>query len=116
MTAAPDEAAKGEMICEREFLALVGGEGFPLLVQWMKPAHDKRRTDDECAPWRCDYVIHWPGQPAHRRHAMGVDSTQALVLALSIVETELQTGPWPVRWFDDRKSLGLPLLEMPSRD
>jgi len=116
MTAAPDEAATGEVICEREFLALIGGEGFPLLVQWMKPAHDKRRTDDESAPWRCDYVIHWPGQPAHRRYAMGVDSTQALVLALSIVETELLTGPWPVRWFEDMKSLGLPLLETPSRD
>ena len=116
MTAAPDEAATGEVICEREFLALIGGEGFPLLVQWMKPAHDKRRTDDESAPWRCDYVIHWPDQPARRRYAMGVDSTQALILALSIVETELQTGPWPVRWFDDIKSLGLPVLEMPSRD
>jgi hypothetical protein len=116
MTAAPDEAAKGEVICEREFLALNGGEGFPLLVQWMKPEPDQRRPNDQHTHWRCDYVIHWPGQPAHRRYAMGVDSTQALVLALSIVETELLTGPWPVRWFEDMKSLGLPLLEMPSLD
>ena len=103
-----------DVVCEREFKALIGGDAVPFPVQWMKPKPDPRRPNDDNVHWRCDYVIHWPDQPKCRRYAMGVDSTQALILALSIVETELRTGPWPVCWFDELTFLGLPVLEVPA--
>ena len=94
---------KDDVICEREFVALIGDNKRPFLVQWMQPQSDQNG-------WRCDYVINWPERPVRRKYAMGVDSVQALILALSIVETELQNGHWPVEWFDGQSGLGLPVL------
>lgn len=98
-----------QVICEREYTAMVDGEAFPLLVQWTKPVSDR-------GDWRCDYSINWPDRPVRRSHAMGVDSTQALVLALFLVGTELETGPCPVRWLDGLSGLGLPGIEPPITD
>ena len=96
----------GEVICEREFNTVLDGEPVPILVQWMKPRPDGR-------DWRCDYSIAWPTRPMRRGYAMGVDSTQALVLALSMASAELEFGDWPVRWFDT--DLGLPTSISPER-
>lgn len=101
----------GEVICEREFTSLIGGERFPFLVHWMKPEPDRPVSSGQHVSWRRDYIINWPDQPARRRYAMCVDSTQALILALSVVESELRDATWPVHWFDDTVSLGLPALE-----
>ncbi|WP_332676548.1 DUF6968 family protein [Brevundimonas sp.] len=93
-----------DVVCEREFNTVIDGEVVPILVQWMKPTH-------EGLHWRCDYSIAWPDRPVRRFHAMGVDSAQALILALYMVRAELETAPSPVRWFDNEADLGLPAFE-----
>lgn len=98
------------VVCEREFNAIIDGESFPFSVEWMQPAPDQN-------DWRCELVIHWPTGPA-MSYAVGVDSTQALILAFYRAQTLLETGPWPVRWFDHPPgSLGLPGFDLapPSR-
>ena len=94
--------SEGAIICEREFSTVFDGVEHPFVVQWMRPAPDQN-------DWRCEFVIHWPTGPAVRSYAMGVDSTQALVLALHNAQTRLETSPWSVRWFDHPPGeLGLP--------
>jgi hypothetical protein len=38
--------------------------------------------------WRCEYQVEWPGS-VKARYAMGVDSWQALALAMQSVATEI---------------------------
>lgn len=83
-----------EVICEREFNTVIDGEAFPVLAQWMKPAPDG-------SAWRCAYALTWPDGTVRRRSSMGVDSTQALMLAFHAVSADLELAPWPVRWFDN---------------
>lgn len=91
-----------EVICEREFNTVIDGEGFPVLVRWMKPEADG-------SSWRSEYSITWPTGLVRRRSAMGVDSTQALMLAFHAVSADLELADWPVRWFDNEPGdLGLP--------
>jgi len=98
-----------EVVSEREFNTAIDGAAVPILVQWMKPQPD---GDD----WRCEYLIAWPDRPVRRGYAMGVDSAQALILALSKSSTELEFGAWPVRWFDNEvNDLGLPNSAGPDR-
>ena len=92
------------MVCEREYNTTINGEVRPILVQWMQPRPDEHH-------WRCDFTIAWPEGPERHSYAMGVDSAQALILALFTAGSELQTGRWPVQWFDDPVNvLGLPEL------
>lgn len=93
-----------DVVCERKFHTTVDGEILPILVQWMKPTTDGLH-------WCCDYSIAWPDRPVRRFHAMGVDSAQALILALHMVSAELETASSPVRWFDNEADLGLPAFE-----
>ena len=95
-----------EVICEREFKTVFDGDPVPILVQWMKPRPDGR-------DWRCDYSIAWPDRPLRRGYGIGVDSAQALLLAFSCVSAELESGAWPVQWFDS--DLGLPSSIGPGR-
>lgn len=92
----------GQAICERELNTVIDGEAFPIFVQWMKPTPDG-------SSWRCECVIAWPDGSLQRSYAMGVDSTQALILAFHRVSSVLELAPWPVRWFDNEEDdLGLP--------
>lgn len=91
-----------EVICEREFNTVVDGEAFPVFVRWMKPTSDR-------SSWRCDCEITWPDGLVSRSYAMGVDSTQALILAFHRISSVLELAPWPVRWFDNEPDdLGIP--------
>ena len=42
--------------------------------------------------WRCNYELEWPGFQ-QRHHTMGVDSYQALLLALQTVPTMIAVSP-----------------------
>lgn len=62
--------------------------------------------------WSCAYEVDWPEAP-RRNAALGVDSMQALVLALQMLGAELHAGR-PVQiqsleWLGTDGSLGLPL-------
>ena len=96
------------VVCEREFNTVVDGEAFPFVVRWMQPTPDQ-------SDWRCEYSITWPDGSVRQGYAMGVDSTQALILAFHTVSTDLELAPWPVRWFDnDVNDLGLPGFRDPE--
>jgi hypothetical protein len=51
----------------------------------------KPRSDGD--DFRCDYEIVWPDGQARRFYAMGVDSVQALLLAMSNAHADLLTSP-----------------------
>lgn len=82
-----------EVIATREF---TDAEGRPATLLIHKPEQDGERAD-----WRCAVTIVTP----HREHTvsgMGVDSVQALVLALGVAKTLtsfLSEAEGPFRWF-----------------
>ena len=41
------------------------------------------------ADWRCEYEIAWPAAPQRRSYAMGVDSFQAIQLAMFKISTDV---------------------------
>jgi hypothetical protein len=90
-----------EPICERRFTAIVDGEETPATVRWMKPHPDGN-------DWRCEWTLTLgAGAPRHK-YAMGVDSTQALVLAFAYALAVLATYEHRVFWFEPDDDLGLP--------
>ena len=91
-----------EVVCEREFNTVIDGQTTPFHVRWMKPAPDR-------TAWRCDYTIAWPRRPMRRRSAIGVDSTQALLLAMKPVAGELYDAEPQVFWWEPDDILGLPV-------
>ncbi len=93
----------GDVVCEREFNTVIDGQTFPVLVQWMKPAADGPH-------WRCEYSIAWPHGSVRQRYAMGVDSTQALLLAMKGASGELYDAKPQVFWWDPDDVLDLPIL------
>lgn len=64
------------------------------------------------ANWSCVYEIEWPDL-TRRNTALGVDSMQALILALQMVGAELYAGRpsqiLTLDWLSDDGSLGFPL-------
>ena len=93
-----------EVVCEREFNMVIDGQTTPFHVRWMKPAPDR-------TAWRCDYTIAWPDRPMRRRSAIGVDSTQALLLAIKVAAAELYDAEPQVFWWDPDDVLDLPILD-----
>ena len=97
-----------EVVCEREFNTVIDGESLPILAQLMKPVPDG-------SGWRCAYALTWPNGTVRRRSSIGVDSSQALILAFHAVSADLEFAPWPVRWFDNEEGdVGLPGFEDPE--
>lgn len=47
--------------------------------------------EEKDGSWRCDYEIGWPGDPKTRT-AWGVDSVQAIILALQMIGADLYTS------------------------
>ena len=91
------------VICERLFQQIVAGETRPFRVAWMQPvAHGN--------DWACDYVIEWPDQPRRSRRICGVDSAQALLLAMKLAAGELYVAEPQVFWWEPDDILGLPVL------
>ena len=92
------------VICERLFQQVVaGGDAKTFRVAWMKPI---AREND----WSCEYVIEWPDRPRRSRRIMGVDSVQALLLAMKSASAELYDAEPQVFWFDPDDILDLPIL------
>ncbi len=86
------------MICERLFQQVVaGGEAKTFRVAWMQPFPWKNA-------WSCEYVIEWPGRLRRSRRAVGVDSVQALLLAMKSASAELYDADPQVFWWDPMTS------------
>lgn len=92
-----------EVVCERRYQMVLAGEATPFMVRWAKPAPDPR------GDWNCSYRIEWPHRPTASRQAFGVDSVQALNLAMMNVASELYTSEPPVFWWEPDDVLGLPV-------
>ena len=95
-----------EVIAERSFTNAVGD---PITVRWFKPEPDQN-------DWRCEYAIQLRDTEPKVRRALGVDSAQALVLALNAAATYLSCAEndpalemSKVHWFDPNDDLGLPV-------
>jgi len=93
-----------EVVCDREFGILVDGVQRRIVVEWMKPCRYK-------GDWRCDWVIYWPARDEQSRHAIGADSTQALLLAMKQVSMELSTASPPAFLYTPGDDLDLPAHE-----
>ena len=94
-----------DVICERNYQTAIDGEIRPVPVQWMKPALEP--TGD----WSCTFRIEWPHRPERVRKCFGIDSVQALQLALDAVAVELYTAEPPVYWWSPNDILGLSVPE-----
>jgi hypothetical protein len=92
-----------DVFCEREFQILLGDEAKSFAVRWMKPVPDPR------CDWSCTYSISWPHLPEKKRTIFGIDSVQALQLAMQAAATELYMSDPPVFWFEPDDILGLPV-------
>jgi hypothetical protein len=68
------------VIAERELKC----DGRLTLIRIYEPQPDQ-------ADWRCDYEISWPSAP-RRSYAMGVDSFQALQLAMFKIATDVSVS------------------------
>jgi hypothetical protein len=60
----------------------------------------------------CNAAIVWPDGRVQKRRAGGMDSAQALSLALAAVGGELLTSAQPVYWHDPDDDLSLPALNV----
>lgn len=90
------------IVCERSFQQIVDGAAVSFRVVWMQPVADGN-------DWACEYRIEWPDRTWKLRRIFGVDSTQALILAMQTAAAELYGAEPPVFWFEPDDTLGLPL-------
>jgi hypothetical protein len=67
------------------------------------------QMDVDTRDWSCVFRIEWPHRPEMKRKIFGIDSVQALELAMRHAAVELYTAePAVYRWEPD-DILGLPL-------
>ncbi|HYC74515.1 DUF6968 family protein [Brevundimonas sp.] len=90
-----------DLVCDRQFGVEVDGVERRVVVEWMRPVRDR-------GDWRCDWVIHWFDRPEARGFSMGVDSTQALLLAMGMAGVRIEHDAPTARWLDGDSGLGLP--------
>ena len=95
-----------DLVCDREFLIAADGQERRVVVEWMRPRRDR-------GDWRCDWAIHWPDRAPEQRYSIGVDSAQALLLAMGSARGRLEDLGAPVRWLEGNDTLGLPGLPTP---
>ena len=72
---------------------------------------DNRHTNDD-GMWTCRYEIDWPSQK--RSHfAGGIDSFQALILALQMIGAEIYASTYhkagSLKWFERYRGYGFPV-------
>ena len=94
--------------CERTYQVVVDGQPQPLLCRWFIP------TLHPQGGWDCQVELAWPDGHVQKAYAGGVDSAQALVLALETVHARILSGDMSIYWFEAHDDLGLP-LQRPSR-
>ena len=98
----PEAPLTEGVACERTYQVVVGGEPKSLLCRWFVPEpHPK-------GDWDCRVEIIWPDGRVQKTHGCGVDSAQALILALDTVVTRLLHSDESIYWFDEHDDLGLP--------
>lgn len=93
---------KSSVVCERTYHTRRDGEVHPVPVRWRIPVPDPR------GDWSCEYEIEWPQREVRIARAYGVDSVQALYLALQNVAAELYTARPAVFLFEPDDILHLP--------
>ena len=93
---------KSSVVCERTYHIRRDGEVHPVPVRWRIPVPDPR------GDWSCEYEIEWPQREVRIARAYGVDSVQALYLALQNVAAELYTARPAVFLFEPDDILQLP--------
>jgi len=103
---------EGDIILSRTFERDDGS----VLLQFMRPVQYPMQgvaLDPDNPPWRCDYVVRFPGDEIESKYAVGIDSIQALLLAFAGAKHRLQYAcdgtparrP-PIRWLE-QDDLGL---------
>ncbi|WP_439477749.1 DUF6968 family protein [Brevundimonas sp.] len=93
-----------DLICDREFGGVViAGIERRIVVEWFKPLRDR-------GSWRCDWTIHRPdpNAVALNGHSYGVDSAQALLLAIGMVGGIIEHDYPKAFWLEAGEDLGLP--------
>jgi hypothetical protein len=76
----------GDVVCERIYQVQTEAGVQPLPVRWFRPTPDPR------GDWSCVFQIDWPERPRRTMTISGVDSVQALYLALQTAAVELYTA------------------------
>ena len=91
-----------DLICDREFGGVViDGVELRIVVEWFKPARDR-------GSWRCDWTIHRPNKDPLEGYSCGVDSAQALLLAMGLAGDIIQHEYPQAFWLEAGGDLGLP--------
>lgn len=96
--------------CERAYRVVIDGEPKPLLCRWFIPQPHPE------GDWECRIEITWPDGRVRKRTSGGVDATQALMLAFSLVATDILVSDNPIFWFEEHDDLGLPCLDGHAKD
>lgn len=97
----PEAPLASGVACERTYQVLVRGKPKPLVCRWFVPEPHPE------GGWDCRIELTWPGGRVQNTHAGGVDSTQALLLALDKVMTLILTHDESIYWFEEHDDLGL---------
>jgi uncharacterized protein DUF6968 len=70
------------------------------------------QPEEDGAAWICRYEIEWPSEK-RSRYAAGVDSIQALMLALQLIGIEIYTSRYhrsrSLKWLEKYQGYGFPL-------
>ena len=97
------------IVCERIYQAGAGDQVEPLRLQFFLP---EQATVD----WSCRFRIETASGKTRERPVFGLDSTQALVLAMQAAASELLTWETPVFQFEPDDDLMLPTCQSLSAD
>ena len=92
-----------DVVCERTYQMVIDGQARPIPVRWLRPAPD-------AIDWCCEFQIDWPHQAPEHLKIYGVDSVQALYLALQMAASVLCTAQPPVFLYEPGDDLNLPHL------
>jgi hypothetical protein len=96
--------------CERTYQVIIDGQPQPLLCRWFVP------TPHPQGSWDCRVELVWPDGRLQRVQSGGVDSAQALVLALESVHVRILSDDLPIHWFEEHDDLGLPYRDHLAED
>lgn len=98
-----------DLICDRAFVHPTDDGEHRFVVEWMKPCRDK-------GSWRCDWIIHWFVREPRHGSTFGEDSTQALILAMEMVEALISHEASTAYWLEEGGGLGLPVMKQGAQD
>ena len=106
----PEAPLPEGVACERTYRIVMDGELQPLLCRWFVPEPHPE------GGWMCHGTITMADGAVRPFKAGGVDSTQALILALQRVASDLLDGDIPAYRFEEDDDLGLPYMDLVAED